>query len=558
MKKNRFGKSSEKHFRKILMFTSVSLFAAVCILTAVLFFLWRIQINNSIKTFESGKTAKALLRTNDYFEQITQHIFYLNDMQYTPMDQLDTNGKLWQKKVYSDNINSLGSSNPHITSISLKNNDFEVSVSYSENKSEPEYIGEYVGSQLYITKNVLTPKLMFYNFSSQKNCEIEICIDISSLSSVVLEEDCFMVNTEGTVILSQDMEKIGENIFELYSIDKKPLSESFTEVYSKNNGYYVSAQKNKESELYIIAVVPESRYASQYSTVILECILIGIIFLIFALTVAVYFINKTYAPIRKIVETFKYHLPYNMSEYEDNVEFINTSIENSIKSNKELQATLESKISELKQSQSLVLQNQISPHFVMNTLENVKQMSIDKLGLDNGIENSIVLLSSIITETIRQEDVFSTLGKEIELSKMYLSLMLYRYKNPFQVIWETDPALYDLLMVKFTFQPVLENVFSHAFNQRRTDQWIKIKVTDLSDDIKIEISNNGYPIASEKTKQLLSSLEDTDEIPRKHIGLKNIHIRIKLLFGEDYGIKDITSNEEETRITILMPKRKKT
>ena len=282
-----------------------------------------------------------------------------------------------------------------------------------------------------------------------------------------------------------------------------------------------------------------------------------IVFWVFAIIVVFYFINQTYSPIRKTVETFKYHLPFELAEYEDDIKYINDSIEATLKNNENLSTKLNENILKLNQAQAQMLQMQISPHFVMNTIENVKQTSVEKLGIDNPIETSLVQLSEIISQGIRQNDIFSTIKNEIELSKCYLSLMQNRFRNPFSVLWDVDEKILDCIIIRFSLQPILENVFSHGFHPRRSDQWIKIVIQPIDENILISVSNNGKEISAGDIKAITESLKSNDDLPHKHIGLKNIHLRCKLLFGENYGITEITSEQSITAVKLLIPKRKK-
>ena len=133
--------------------------------------------------------------------------------------------------------------------------------------------------------------------------------------------------------------------------------------------------------------------------------------------------------------------------------------------------------------------------------------------------------------------------------------MQNRYRNRFEVYWDVEPQTENYLLLKFTFQPILENIFSHGFHPRRTDQWIRISITENREDIIIKIANNGRPIEKETVEKLLYSLKTNRDVPRGHVGLQNIQLRIILLFGENYGIKDIKSGSEETEITVALPKR---
>lgn len=552
------GKSSQQYYKRILAFTSLSLFALVAVLTAAIAIFSNANIRRNIKTFETGRSTRSLLRTSDYFEQLTQYMFYISELQYIPTDQLDTSAKLWQQRIYSNNITAIMRSNSHIAGINLSSNDFSINqFSNEDNITSTVSAGTYMSADVALCRVNNTYWLRFEKTSPENNLSVRIYLDLRSIANVTLDDDGYLTSDNGTVILAKDPAKIGKNIYGLYGIDKDGVAGNENGEFFRNRNYYVAVSENSYSDMKMFAVIPKSHYFWDYFRSTMLAVLVGVMFLLFAITVTFYFIKKTYEPIKNIVETFRYHLPYNMGEYENDVKFINDNIEATLKHNEQLSERLEENITKLQQSQTQVLQMQISPHFVMNTLENVKQVSVERLGMNNPIENSLVLLSTIINQSVRQNDIFSTVKGETELSKCYLQLMQNRYKNRFEVYWDVEPQTENYLLLKFTLQPILENIFSHGFHPRRTDQWIHISVSENPENLVIKIANNGRPIEKETVEELLNSLKTNRDVPRGHVGLQNVQLRTILLFGENYGITDIKSDSSETEITLTLPKKER-
>lgn len=552
------GKSSQQYYKRILAFTSLSLFVLVSLLTAAIAIFSNFNIRRNIKTFETGRSTRSLLQTSDYFEQLTQYMFYISELQYIPTDQLDTSAKLWQQRIYSNNITAIMRANSHIAGINLSSNDFWINQFSNEEKIESTVnAGTFMSADIVLCRVNNAYWLRFEKNSPENNLSIRIYLDLRSIANVTLDDDGYLTSNDGTVLLAKDHTKIGKNLYSLYGIDKESVAGNENGEFFRNRSYYVAVSQNNFSDMKMFTVIPKSRYFSDYFWSAMSTVLVGIMFLMFAITVTFYFIKKTYEPIKNIVETFRYHLPYNMGEYENDVKFINDNIEATLKHNEQLSERLEENITKLQQAQTQVLQMQISPHFVMNTLENVKQVSVEQLGMNNPIENSLVLLSTIINQSVRQNDIFSTVKGEIELSKCYLQLMQNRYKNRFEVYWNVEPQTENYLLLKFTLQPILENIFSHGFHPRRTDQWIQIGISETQQNLIIKIANNGRPIEKETVEELLSSLKTNRDVPRGHVGLQNVQLRTILLFGENYGITDIKSGDERTEITLTLPKKER-
>lgn len=556
--KKAFGKSSQKFYKRILIFTSFSLFILVGILTALFAFFSNRQIEENIKTFETGRAQSSVIQSSDCFEQIVSYIYYISEIQYIPMDQLDTSGKLWQQRIFSNNITAIERSNSHILGINVSNRDFKITnFTDSDSITSEKKLDSFLSAGVTLLKKNNSSFLCFEKKIPESGLEIKVFLDTVSLSNIILDDDCFLINSDGTIALSKNSEIIGKNLFKLYGFKKEDFKTEKKETFFYKNKNYISAASDSNSDMLVCTVIPKARYSSIYRNYSFRNLTLGIIFWVFAIIVVFYFINQTYSPIRKTVETFKYHLPFELAEYEDDIKYINDSIEATLKNNENLSTKLNENILKLNQAQAQMLQMQISPHFVMNTIENVKQTSVEKLGIDNPIETSLVQLSEIISQGIRQNDIFSTIKNEIELSKCYLSLMQNRFRNPFSVLWDVDEKILDCIIIRFTLQPLLENVFSHGFHPRRTNQWIKTVIKPTGENILISVSNNGKEISANDIKTITESLKSNDDLPHKHIGLKNIHLRCKLLFGENYGITDILSNQGITTIKLLIPKRKK-
>lgn len=557
-KKGKSAKSSEKFYHKILILTFASLTTVVIMLTVVSYFFVRNQVTSNITAFESEKAARSFVQSSDYFKQFAQSAYFLCDMDYIPTEQLEINTRIWQKKIVSNNISSLIRTNDHISSVHYQNSDFSINtneaMSTSADSDEIIQAGDYYGCSISVTKEKSIPKVLIGYSSPQSS--VEFFINIPSLSGVVLEDNCYLVNGDGMIILSKDVDDIRQNIFEKYKIKKIASEDDFSKISYRDSDYIISAKKDKTSKFYIISIVSDKAYSSQYINLLFEVLSAGILFLLFILGMSYYFVSRTYRPIRSIVETFRYHLPYNVQDFEEETAFINASIEKTISRNEDLENQLKENITKLEHYQAQALHSQISPHFLLNTLENIKWMSVDAIGVDNKVENSLVLLNEIIAESMKQYEMLTTLRSEVRITNNYIELMQHRFKYPFKVTWDIDENIEDNITLKFTLQPLIENTLMRGFNQKRDDQTASITIKPVNDAISITVSDNGCGIAPQKLEEIKADLADKNSAPKKHVGLKNLQLRIQLLFGDRYGIKRLESDSSGTLVEIIIPKNK--
>ncbi len=187
------------------------------------------------------------------------------------------------------------------------------------------------------------------------------------------------------------------------------------------------------------------------------------------------------------------------------------------------------------------LQAQMNPHFLYNILDSVKWMAIlhNVPIISNMINNIIRLLKYNISFV----DPIVSLDDEIKNVKNYVEIQKYRYGNCFKVEYSIDENCLNSKILKLTLQPIVENAFHHAFNLEDELNLITLKATIESDNLIIEIQDNGKGIDLEKDKN--RSKGSTG------IGLENIDERIKLYFGEKYGI--FFEKNKGTIVRIILP-----
>ena len=199
------------------------------------------------------------------------------------------------------------------------------------------------------------------------------------------------------------------------------------------------------------------------------------------------------------------------------------------------------------------LQSQINPHFLYNTLENIKVVSVNLLDIENPVEECLVLLNNIMCESMDQKNIIIPLSREIQLADSYIKLMKMRYNNNFDVIWHIDSTLTDCRVLKFILQPLLENSITHGFSNTGSNQIITISISKHNDYMTITIEDNGIGIPDEKLKHIKNQLEKTDvETTENHIGLFNVNMRIRILYGEMYGIS-LESSKKGTKCILKLP-----
>jgi two-component system sensor histidine kinase YesM len=202
-----------------------------------------------------------------------------------------------------------------------------------------------------------------------------------------------------------------------------------------------------------------------------------------------------------------------------------------------------------KNAQIKVLQSQINPHLLYNTLESIRMRVL--AGDDKEAGEMIYLLASFYRSTIKEKMVIS-ISEEAKYAKMYLELHNIKSINQISVIFDVDEELSDFGILKHTLQPLIENFICHGINMDREDNQLIIKVCKENGDICILIEDNGTGISKEKLDTIKKALKSGSE-SQIGIGIKNVHERIVLLFGDGYGLKIMSSLGQGTAVYIGVP-----
>ena len=204
-----------------------------------------------------------------------------------------------------------------------------------------------------------------------------------------------------------------------------------------------------------------------------------------------------------------------------------------------------------------MLASQINPHFLYNTLETIRMKAFK--ANDREVARAIKLLGKSMRYVLENTGTsFTTLSKELEHIKVYLDIQKLRFTDKFdseiEVMEDIDPG--KLLILPLLLQPVVENAILHGLEEKEKGGLIHILVRkQLGEEelLCIEVSDNGNGMTEEALAFLQSTIEEKDISRNKSIGLYNINQRIKLTYGQKYGVKIFSNIEEGTRVSLFIP-----
>ena len=176
-------------------------------------------------------------------------------------------------------------------------------------------------------------------------------------------------------------------------------------------------------------------------------------------------------------------------------------------------------------------------------------VELDRLS-DKEAEEMVTSLANLFRISISKGHEMIPIEKELQHARSYLKIEKIRYKDQFTYHFDVDESCLGYLCNKITLQPIIENAIYHGVNQMPDEGKIDIRIFSKEDDIIFQIEDNGVGMTEEMCREILQR-ESGD---RTGIGIKNVNDRIKIYFGEEYGITIASELDEGTCVTIRMPK----
>lgn len=206
-----------------------------------------------------------------------------------------------------------------------------------------------------------------------------------------------------------------------------------------------------------------------------------------------------------------------------------------------------------KNAQINALQTQINPHFLYNTLESIKAKALDEN--DVITPEMIRLLGNLFRWSIKTNEKIVILEEELEYVKSYLQLQSYRFNQSLDIAIDIPDEYLDYAIPKLCMQPIVENTIKHALIDYEKQGIVGICAKVKPDhNLEITIYDNGKGMEDDDLYKVRRKLEESSEQDSfESIGIQNVHQRLHLLFGEPYGLKIESKQNQGTAVKIIIP-----
>ncbi|HEY5587174.1 MAG TPA: sensor histidine kinase [Ruminiclostridium sp.] len=434
---------------------------------------------------------------------------------------------------------------------------------YLNSKVLPFTTSNNTGKNVFsVVKSIYTPDdsnkfqaFVIVNFNIDKIDDI--------FKSVNLGNDSFayIVDKSGNIQYSYNKDNEFQNTLNKL-IGGQKIEKTYSTIEKINTQkFLISINPVTTSEMYVVCAVPLKNLTSQLSNIGKITIFLILFCTLLAVIISFILSSNITKPLRNLVshmslikegnfaslshnKTGSYEIGVLYLKFDEMIArinrlMVNINEENRLKRKAELQA----------------LQAQINPHFLYNTLDSINSMAI-LIGAKD-IMKMTTSLAKLMRLSISRGKEIITIKDELDHVRSYVDIQKIRYKDKFELLLQMDHDILECDIVKLVVQPLVENCIYHAFEKIESKGIIIIRGFLENENIKLQVIDNGSGINEEKLKKINYSLMNyKGHIDDLSIGIYNVNERLKLYYGEQYGI-NISSNENEgTIVEILIPRQK--
>lgn len=367
---------------------------------------------------------------------------------------------------------------------------------------------------------------------------------------------------QSLLILNADEQVIfhNSNASMLPDIDLNQISESpqdFFTIKSASGYYIVSKHQSERYGWKYLSIVPQQalyEFPSKLGKLML--MLLAAAFLI-GLVLAYVITRRSYRQISNIVRILDSAesgtpLPQMSERITDEYSYIINNLLKTFIEHSFLKVTLSEKRFRMKAMELTALQAQINPHFLFNTLRTIYWKSYAMSGQPNDVSQMIENLSDLLDYSLSKPEERVTLEEEIRRTVSYTDIQQVRYKDKFDLIWDIDEDVNRYTVIKLILQPIIENSIYHGIREKEGKSQIKVKAFAVDDHLRISIIDNGAGIDAATMKTIRDKLKDSEDYS-EHIGLFNTDKRLKLNYGESYGLQIRSKPGRGTAVSMLIP-----
>ena len=445
----------------------------------------------------------------------------------------------------------------YISGVRISSDNDSVSVGNSTPDTSVK-LGEYKNLEMYKSNNGYMTFVLKNNAYSYQN-KVYIIVNTMFFGKQILGDENadnrngFVCDESANIAVSVRTDTLDKNIAD-FCESKIDLSKELD--YSQGKACKVYSRKLDNTDLNIVSICLKDYYKANYNALYLRQFLYFILVFVVVVGTAYFISVATYRPIKQLLFSLDDYFPLSPFENIDEVSYVRNSVKQLANKYATANASVDRQVAALRQQQIISLQLQLSPHFMYNTLDAINWIALDELGADNKISYCIQRTVKMLRSGIDVTSMFSNVKSEIEVCKSCFEVLQVRFGlNIDFEIPDITGELGDRVLLKNCLQPIIENAVYHGFaNEDIPNARITLNITETENDITVSVKDNGVGMTEDKLAELIEYINAPLSSEWKHVGLRNVNWRLRLLYGEDYGLKIQSKVGVGTSCSLVMPK----
>ncbi|WP_189018094.1 cache domain-containing sensor histidine kinase [Paenibacillus marchantiophytorum] len=373
--------------------------------------------------------------------------------------------------------------------------------------------------------------------------------------------DLFMIDPKGGVLSSRNMDMpVGRTLDQSKDLlnkiaeNEKKGKRAFISTWH-HNGSLVAYSYDSSARWYLVSTIPTSYLNKETSTIVPYMLIATALCLLFSLLLTFVISGSISNPLQRLTQSMKQLALGNLQatnedRSQDEIGFLSTRFNTMVLQISNLIEQTRNEQVKKREVELQMLQAQINPHFLFNTLNSLKWTAM--LNQAVSVSDGLGALAELLRSTIVETSEMISLRAELDNINNYIVIQRLRYGATFEVEHQIDKGLMESGILKFILQPIVENAIIHGLDEQADHNKIVITAKRFEGHIQINIVDNGKGMSPNKVQQLL----DTPNIAKQrlsNIGISNVNERIKLHFGEAYGITIQSEVGRGTSVSLIMP-----
>ncbi|GEN56463.1 sensor histidine kinase YesM [Halolactibacillus alkaliphilus] len=372
-------------------------------------------------------------------------------------------------------------------------------------------------------------------------------------SSIELQNHAqlLIIDHANRVVFDSDSSAVGGEYAGIDKIRQNQNTPYFVEKDEDGKRFLIAQKEIKGFDWMVVEMIPYRSLMKSNQVILWYTLGIFVVSFVIAAIIWYFVSSSIVRPIKKLTHTMKLVEEGNLQvradiEQDDEIGSMNQHFNYMIEKIQTLFRTNMEEQEKKKIAEYKALQAQINPHFLYNTLNTIRWMAI--IQKVEPIQEAIEVLGRLLKSKYKSPEQFTTIEEEIAYLKDYIYIEKLRYNNKFDVDYDIQVDLLSSPCIKFLLQPIVENAIFHGIQPKEGPGKIKLSIKKKEDFIIIDVFDDGVGMDAQQIEAIEKKISNSDGI-----GIGNVDERLKLTYGEQYGLSIRSEVGKFTQIKMIYP-----